>query len=188
MSKYIFLTLSAGVLFIWGGLCLKLSLIHFSHNLFLKRLNLLVMCVSVLVGIIQPDLNAYRVSIAPFFIVWDVSLSLNLTTLLIEIKEFWRGKLEIDVEKIRANNEHAVVLRRVSLVSSLNKWNSYCLVGCYWVANMFIRFCYLFLSGSARLYHVCGLIVLSSLHNWQRFVIRVSCVQLGLKIAFIYIA
>ena len=62
------------------------------------------MCVSVLVGIIQPDLNAYRVSIAPFFI---VSLSLSLTTLLIEIKKFWRGKLEIDIEKIRACQQWA---------------------------------------------------------------------------------
>lgn len=51
----------AGVLFIWGAICLKLSHMHFSHNLFLKRLNILVLCVSVLVEIIQPDLNVYRV-------------------------------------------------------------------------------------------------------------------------------
>ena len=54
--------ISAGVLFIWGAICLKLSHMHFSHNLFLKRLNILVLCVSVLVEIIQPDLNVYRVS------------------------------------------------------------------------------------------------------------------------------
>ncbi|KAL9984102.1 hypothetical protein ACROYT_G006361 [Oculina patagonica] len=51
----------AGVLFIWGALCLKLSHVHFSHNLFLKRLNVLAMCVSVLLEIIQPDLSIYRV-------------------------------------------------------------------------------------------------------------------------------
>jgi len=62
----------AGVLFIWGALCLKLSYMHFSHNLFLKRLNVLVMCVSVLVEIIQPDLNGYRV--LQGFIMYMVSL------------------------------------------------------------------------------------------------------------------
>ncbi|XP_022791955.1 uncharacterized protein LOC111331163 isoform X1 [Stylophora pistillata] len=51
----------AGVLFVWGAICLKLSHMHFSHNLFLKRLNILVVCVSVLMEIIQPDLNVYRV-------------------------------------------------------------------------------------------------------------------------------
>lgn len=78
-SKHVFWTLSAGVLFIWGALCLKLSHMHFSHSLFLKRLNVLVMCLSVVVEIIQPDLNAYRVSgdIIPFFTAWDVSLPLN---------------------------------------------------------------------------------------------------------------
>lgn len=62
----------AGVLFIWGALCLKLSHMHFSHNLFLKRLNVLVMCVSVVLEIIQPDLNAYRV--LQGFVVYIVSL------------------------------------------------------------------------------------------------------------------
>ncbi|KAJ7392323.1 hypothetical protein OS493_011980 [Desmophyllum pertusum] len=62
----------AGVLFIWGALCLKLSYMHFSHSLFLKRLNVLVMCVSVLVEIIQPDLNVYRV--LQSFVVYVVSL------------------------------------------------------------------------------------------------------------------
>jgi len=62
----------AVVLFIWGALCLKLSHMHLSHNLFLKRLNVLVVCMSVLVEIIQPDLNTYRVLRG--FIVYAVSL------------------------------------------------------------------------------------------------------------------
>lgn len=65
------------MLFIWGALCLKLSHMHFSHNLFLKRLNVLVVCMSVLVEIIQPDLNTYRVSNIPFFTVGDVGSSQN---------------------------------------------------------------------------------------------------------------
>ncbi|XP_073241214.1 uncharacterized protein [Porites lutea] len=56
----------AAVLFIWGTLCLKLSHVHFSHNLFLKRLNVLVLCTSVLLEILQPDLNIYKVLEALF--------------------------------------------------------------------------------------------------------------------------
>lgn len=56
----------ATVLFVWGTLCLKLSYMHFSHNLFLKRLNVVVLCTSVLLEIVQPDLNMYRVSSACF--------------------------------------------------------------------------------------------------------------------------
>lgn len=57
--------LSAAVLFIWGTLCLKLSHVHFSHSVFLKRLNVLVLCTSVLLEILQPDLNIYKVRV-PF--------------------------------------------------------------------------------------------------------------------------
>ena len=68
--KHVFVIISAGVLFIWGAICLKLSHMHFSHNLFLKRLNILVVCVSVLMEIIQPDLNVYRVSATMYVPSW----------------------------------------------------------------------------------------------------------------------
>ena len=56
-----FLYSSAAVVFIWGALCLKLSYQHFSHIMTAKRINVLVLCSSVLVEIIQPDFNIYRV-------------------------------------------------------------------------------------------------------------------------------
>lgn len=51
----------AALLFTWGALCLKLSYMHLSHKLYLKRLNVLLLCVSVLLEILQPDFNIYRV-------------------------------------------------------------------------------------------------------------------------------
>lgn len=53
--------IAAAVVFIWGALCLKLSYQHFSHIMAAKRINVLVLCSSVLVEIIQPDFNIYRV-------------------------------------------------------------------------------------------------------------------------------
>ncbi|KAK2572784.1 hypothetical protein P5673_001770 [Acropora cervicornis] len=53
--------IAAAVVFIWGALCLKLSYQHFSHIMTAKRINVLVLCSSVLVEIIQPDFNIYRV-------------------------------------------------------------------------------------------------------------------------------
>ena len=70
--------LSAAVLFIWGTLCLKLSHVHFSHNLFLKRLNVLVLCTSVLLEILQPDLNIYRVRV-PFSLLQSENLLLLMS-------------------------------------------------------------------------------------------------------------
>ena len=58
----ILLFIIAGVLFIWGSLCVKLSHVHYAHNLLAKRLNILVLCEAIVLGIIQPELNLCRVS------------------------------------------------------------------------------------------------------------------------------
>lgn len=64
--------IAAAVVFIWGALFFKLSYQHFLHKLVLKRLNVLFLCASVLLEILQPDFNLYRILQA--LVVYMVSL------------------------------------------------------------------------------------------------------------------